>query len=187
MADPKRSDYMRQYMREYMRRRRGLTVKPARTDPEIGPPCPPNLPAGDVTTGRLTLQSHLFKAHLAFALSQQKKIYDEMELEVQKVELKAGTFYNESLEYQMQLTDAEAKVAELEARVVELEAKLAQVSSKPSANLPAVTNLPAATNLPAVKPEKPKPELDQYLRDKAQGFVDPDRKPTPADDHMPDF
>ena len=180
MADPKRSDYMRQYMREYMRRRRGLTVKPARTDPEIGPPCPPNLPAGDVTTGRLTLQSHLFKAHLAFALSQQKKIYDEMKLE-------AGTFYNESLEYQTQLTDAEAKVAELEARVVELEAKLAQVSSKSSANLPAASNLPAVTDLPAVKPEKPKPELDQYLRDKAQGFVDPDRKPTPADDHMPDF
>ena len=176
MADPKRSDYMRQYMREYMRRRRGLTVKPARTDPEIGPPCPPNLPAGDVTTGRLTLQSHLFKAHLAFALSQQKKIYEEMELEAQKIKLEAGTFYEESLEYQTQLTDSEAKVAELEARVVELEAKLAQVSSKPSASLPAVTDLPA------VKPEKPKPELDQYLRDKAQGFVDPDRRPRSADD-----
>ena len=187
MADPKRSDYMRQYMREYMRRRRGLTVKPARTDPEIGPPCPPNLPAGDVTTGRLTLQSHLFKAHLAFALSQQKKIYEEMELEAKKIKLEANTFYLESLEYQSQLTDAEAKVAELEARVVELEAKLAQVSSKSSANLPAASNLPAVTDLPAVKPEKPKPELDQYLLDKAQGFVDPDRKPTPADDHMPDF
>lgn len=182
MADPKRSDYMRQYMREYMRRRRGLTVKPARTDPEIGPPCPPGLPAGDVTTGRLTLQSHLFKAQLAFALSQQKKIYEEMDLKV-------GTFYEESLKYQMQLTEAEAKVAELEARVVELEAKLAQVSPKSSANLPAASNLPAVTDLPAPKPEasKPDPDLDQYLRDKAQGFVDPDRKPTPADDHMPDW
>src|SRR5574343_1997723 len=125
MADPKRSDYMREYMREYMRRRRGLTGGVARTDPVIGPPCPPNLPAGDVTIGRLSLQSHLFKAQLEFALSQKKKIYEEMSL-------KAEAFYMESLEYQVQLTDSEARVVELEAKVTELEAKLAQVST----NLP---------------------------------------------------
>lgn len=168
MADPKRSEYMRDYMRQYMRRKRAAADKLVRADPIIGPPCPPNLPAGEVTTGRLTRQARLFKAHLAFALSQSVKIYEEMNLKV-------GTVYEESVEYQMQLTEAEAKVVELEAKVQELEAKLAERGTTPP------------KNLPVSKPEtpKPNPDHDQYLLDKAQGFVDPDRKPTPADDHMP--
>ena len=170
MADPKRSEYMRDYMRNYMRRKRAAADGVARSDPLIGPPCPPNLPAGEVTTGRLTRQARLFKAHLAFALSQAAKIYEE-------VNLKAETFYMESLEYQMQLTEAEAKVAELEAKVQELEAKLAECGSTP----------PPLKTLPTPSKEPSKPDPDQYLLDKAQGFVDPDRKPTPADDHMPDW
>lgn len=169
MVDPKRSEYMRDYMRQYMRRKRAAAEGVARSDPLIGPPCPPNLPTGEVTTGRLTRQSRLFKSHLTLALSQTAKVYEEMNLKVE-------TFYMESLEYQMQLTDAEAQVAELEAKVQELEAKLAECGSTPPKPLPAPS-----------KPEasKPDPDLDEYLRDKAQGFVDPDRKPTPADDHMP--
>ena len=171
MADPKRSDYMRDYMREYMRQRRGSSVKLARKDPEIGPPCPPNLPAGDVTTGRLTIQSRLFKAHLAFALSQSAKIYAEMNLKVE-------TFYTESLEYQVQVTELEAEVKELKARIAELESRK---PATPARNLPS-----PAENLPQPS-QKPLSDDDQYLIDKAQGLVDPDRKPTPADDHMPDW
>jgi hypothetical protein len=169
MADPKRSEYMRDYMRQYMRRKRAAADKLVRADPIIGPPCPPNLPAGEVTTGRLTRQARLFKSQLAFALSQSAKVYEEMNLKVE-------TFYLERLEYEMQLTDAEAKVAELEVKVQELEAKLAERGTTPPKTLPAPS-----------KPEATKPDLDQYMLDKAQGFVDPDRKPTPADDHMPDF
>ncbi len=168
MLDPKRREYMQEYMREYMRQRRGSSVKPARKDPEIGPPCPPNLPAFDVPTGRLTMQSHLPKAHLAFALSQATKIYEEMNL-------KAETFYAESLEYQVQLTELEVKAVELEARVVELESKLAQSQS----GIP----LPS-TNLPANKPEKSQQDLDQYLVDKAAGLVDPNRRPKDAYDEI---
>ena len=124
MADPKRSDYMRQYMREYMRQRRGSSVRQAHTDPEIGPPCPPNLPTGDVATGRLSAQSNLFRAQLAFALSQQTKIYEEMHL-------KAETFYTESLEYQVQVTELEAEVKELKARVAELESRKLAAPAKP--------------------------------------------------------
>lgn len=170
MADHKRSEYMRDYMRNYMRRKRAAADGVARSDPLIGPPCPPNLPAGEVTTGRLTRQSRLFKSHLTLALSQTAKVYEEMNLKVE-------TLYEESVEYQMQLTDAEAKVAELEAKVQELEAKLAECGSTPFKTLPA----------PPKEPSKPDPDHDQYMKDKAQGFVDPDRKPTPADDHMPDF
>ena len=174
MADPKRSEYMRDYMRNYMRRKRAAADGVARSDPLIGPPCPPNLPAGEVTTGRLTRQARLFKAHLAFALSQSAKIYEEMKLEVKKMGLKAGTLYEESVEYQMQLTDAEAKAAELEAKVQELEAKLAECGSTP----------PPLKTLPTPSKEPSKPDPDQYLLDKAQGFVDPDRKPTGADDEI---
>ena len=167
MADPKRSEYMRDYMRNYMRRKRAAADGVARSDPLIGPPCPPNLPAGEVTTGRLTRQARLLKAHLALALSQSAKIYEE-------VNLKAETFYMESLEYQVQLTDAEAKVAELEAKVQELEAKLAECGSTP----------PPFKTLPTPSKEPSKPDPDQYMKDKAQGFVDPDRKPTGADDEI---
>lgn len=160
MVDPKRSDYMREYMREYMRQRRGSSVKLARKDPEIGPPCPPNLPSGDVSTERLTAQSRLFKAHLAFALSQQAKIYEEMNLKV-------GTLYTESLEYQMQVTELEAEVKELKVRIVELE------SRKPAT--------PAETLPPA---QKPLTTDDQYLVDKAAGLVDPNRRPKDAYDEV---
>ena len=164
MLDPKRSDYMRQYMREYMRQRRGSSVKLARKDPEIGPPCPPNLPSGDVSTERLTAQSRLFKSHLAFALSQQSKIYEEMSL-------KAETFYTESLEYQVQLVELEAEVKELKARIAELE------SRKPAALATTPQTLPPPT-------EKPLTADDQYLLDKAAGLVDPNRKPKGADDDI---
>ena len=164
MVDPKRSDYMRDYMREYMRQRRGSSVKPARKDPDIGPPCPPTLPAGDVTTKRLTAQSRLFKAQLAFALSQQAKIYEEMNL-------KAETFYMESLEHQVRVTALEAEVEELKARLAELE------SRKPAALATTPENLPPPT-------EKPLTADDQYLLDKSQGLVDPNRKPKGADDDI---
>ena len=163
MVDPKRSDYKRDYMREYMRQRRGSSVKLARKDPEIGPPCPPGLPAGDVTTGRLTIQSRLFKAHLAFTLSQQTKIYEEMNL-------KAETFYMESLEHQVRVTELEAEVTELKARLAELE------SRKPTAPATPAENLPASKRNPSLD--------DQYLRDKAQGLVDPDRRPKSAEDEI---
>ncbi len=146
MADPKRADYMRQYMREYMRQRRGSSVKLARKDPEIGPPCPPNLPTGDVASRRLTAQSHLLKAQLAFALSQSVKIYEEMNLKVE-------TFYTESLEYQVQVTELEAEVKELKARIAELESRKPATPAKP---LPS----PAETLPPA---QKPLSDDDQYL------------------------
>lgn len=160
MLDPKRSDYMRQYMREYMRQRRGSSVKLARKDPEIGPPCPPNLPAGDVSFERLTAQSRLFKAQLAFALSQQTKIYEEMNLKVE-------TLYTESLEYQVQVTELEAEVKELKARIAELE------SRKPAT---------PAENMPPA--QKPLTTDDQYLIDKAAGLVDPNRRPKDAYDEI---
>lgn len=160
MVDPKRSDYKRDYMREYMRQRRGSSAKLARKDPEIGPPCPPGLPAGDVTAGRLTIQSRLFKAQLAFTLSQQTKIYEE-------INLKAETFYMESLEHQVRVTELEAEVEELKARLAELESRK---HAAPAENLP---------------PNKRNPSLDdQYLRDKAQGLVDPDRRPKSAEDEI---
>ena len=40
------------------------------------------------------------------------------------------------------------------------------------------------TNLPAPPKEPPKPDPDQYLMDKAQGFVDPDRKPLDSHDEI---
>ena len=164
MVDPKRSDYMRDYMREYMRQRRGSSAKLARKDPEIGPPCPPGLPAGDVTTGRLTAQSRLFKAHLDFVLSQKRKIYEEMSLKVE-------TFYMESLEHQVRVTGLEAEVKELKAKLAELESRKPAASATPPENLPAPT-------------EKPLTADDQYLRDKAQGLVDPDRRPKSAEDEI---
>ena len=163
MVDPKRSDYMRDYMREYMRQRRGSSVKLARKDPEIGPPCPPNLPAGDVTTKRLTAQSRLFKAHLDFVIAQKRKIYEEMNL-------KAETFYMESLEHQVRVTELEAEVKELTTKLAELE------SRKPAALATTSENLPTNKRNPSLD--------DQYLRDKAQGLVDPDRRPKSAEDEI---
>jgi hypothetical protein len=81
--------------------------------------------------------------------------------------LKVETFYTESLEYQVQLTELEAEVKELKARIVELE------SRKPAT--------PAETLPPA---QKPLATDDQYLVDKAAGLVDPNRRPKDAYDEI---
>ena len=63
-----------------------------------------------------------------------------------------------------------------------LQAQVETLQSDKPANLPTT---PPPQPSPSKEPSKPDP--DQYMKDKAQGFVDPDRKPTPADDHMPDW
>lgn len=61
---------------------------------------------------------------------------------------------------------------------------LQQAQSQAPQEVQRPRNEPPKTLPEPSKPEPPKPDLDQYLADKAQGFVDPDRKPSEADDEI---
>ena len=162
MATDKKA-YRREYMRWYMAKRRKATGEPPKVTRKayaadfVGPPCPENLPDRPTDGRHFSGQIELLKAQLAHTLLLWQESCEELAMQVEML-----TFENETL--QAQAGDSQAE--------------------KP--NLPALPTPTQAKTSPAPPPASPKePELDQYLRDKAQGFVDPDRKPTSADDHMP--
>jgi hypothetical protein len=151
--------YRREYMRWYMaqKRRAASKARPRHVlSPDlVGPPCPANLPDRPTDGRHYVGQIELLKAQLAHALLLWRDSSEDLAMQVDML-----TMENEALKAQAENSPVE----------------------KP--NLPAPTappKLPQAKTLPASKPD---PDHDQYMKDKAQGFVDPDRKPTGADDEI---
>lgn len=164
MATDKK-EYRREYMRWYMAKRRKTAVEPPKVARKalaadfIGPPCPANLPDRPTDGRHYSGQIELLKAQLAHTLLLWRDSSEELALQIEML-----TFENETLQAQVENSQAE----------------------KPNlSNLPAPTappKPPQAKDLPPASPKEP--ELDQYLRDKAQGFVDPDRKPLDSHDEI---
>ena len=158
----KDADHRREYMRWYMaqKRKAAKTSKPATRKPVgidfIGPPCPANLPDRPIGSRQYAGQVELLKVQLAHTLSLWQESCEELALQVEVL-----TVENEALQAQNEALQA------------------------PSTNLQASNSATKVQNLPppALAPSKPlADEVDQYLRDKSQGLVDPNRLPKGADD-----
>lgn len=162
----KDAEHRREYMRWYMAKKRKLakTAQPATRKPVgidfIGPPCPANLPDRPIGPRQYAGQVELLKAQLAHTLQLWRESSEDLLLLVEMLQVE-----DEALQQAQPQRPQEAQAP--------------QEAQRPR-------NEPPKT-LPAPPKEPPDHDIDQYLRDKAQGFVDPDRKPTPADDHIPDW
>ena len=174
----KGADHRREYMRWYMaqKRKAAKTSKPTTRKPVgidfIGPPCPANLPDRPIGPRQYAGQVGLLKAQLAHTLALWQESCEELALQVEmlQVENEALQAQNETL--QVQSTNLQAPSTNLQASNGSLQV------SNPTTK---VQNLPPPT--PA--PSKPlADEVDQYLRDKSQGLVDPNRRPKGADDEV---
>lgn len=174
----KDAEHRREYMRWYMaqKRKAAKTSKPATRKPVgidfIGPPCPANLPTRPIGPRQYAGQVELLKAQLAHTLTLWQESCEELALQVEmlQVENEALQAQNETL--QVQSANVQASSESLQA---------------PSTNLQVSSSATKVQNLPPPAPAPSKPladEVDQYLRDKSQGLVDPNRLPKGADDDI---
>lgn len=161
----KDAEHRREYMRLYMAQKRKaaktgelVTRKPVGID-FIGPPCPANLPDRPIDPRQYAGQVGLLKAQLAHTLQLWQESSEDLLLQVEMLQVE-----DEALQ----------------------QAQPQRPRNEPPQEAQRPRNEPPKT-LPAPPKEPPDHDIDQYLRGKAQGFVDPDRKPTPADDHIPDW
>lgn len=166
----KDAQHRREYMRWYMAQKRkaaktgGLvTRKPVGID-FIGPPCPANLPDRPIGPRQYAGQVELLKAQLAHTLSLWQESSEDLLLQIEVL-----TVENETLQAQNEVLQAQNPAS-------------SQVPT-PKTLPPLPQKLPP--QLPP--PENPVDKEDQYLRDKAQGLVDPNRLPKGADDDEINF
>jgi hypothetical protein len=159
----KDAEHRREYMRWYMAQRRKLASQPAVRAPVgadfIGPPCPPNLPDRPIEGRQYAGQVELLKAHLAHVLSLWRKSSEDLLLQVEMLTVESETLQAQNDALQTQ-NPASSQVP------------------TPQTLPPLPQNLPS----PLPPPENLADEVDQYLRDKSQGLVDPNRLPKGADD-----
>lgn len=167
----KDAEHRREYMRWYMaqKRKAAKTSKPATRKPVgidfIGPPCPANLPDRPIGSRQYAGQVELLKAQLAHTLTLWQESCEELALQVEVL-----TMENEALQ-------AQNETLQVQSANVQAPSGSLQVSNPTTK----VQNLPP----PALTPSKPlADEVDQYLRDKSQGLVDPNRLPKDADDSI---
>jgi hypothetical protein len=166
-ADKK--EYRREYMRWYMRKRRKGTKESTKTQAQalpvgfVGPPCPANLPDRPTDGRHYVGQIALLKAQLAHTLQLWREASEDLLLQIEMLQVE-----NEYLQRDQQQ----------ESQAVQESCRL-PTAAKPVPVTP--KTLPAPSKPEASKPD---PELDQYLKDKAQGFVDPDRKPLDSHDEI---
>ena len=163
----KDADHRREYMRWYMAKKRKLakTAQPAARKPVgidfIGPPCPANLPDRPIEGRQYAGQVELLKVQLAHTISLWRESCEDLLLQVEMLQVE-----NETLQAQNEVL---------------------QTQNPASSQAPTPQNLPPPpkTLPPQLPPsQKPLSDDDQYLIDKAQGLVDPDRKPKGAEDSI---
>ena len=157
----KDADHRREYMRWYMAKKRKLakTAQPAARKPVgidfIGPPCPANLPDRPIEGRQYAGQVELLKVQLAHTISLWRESCEDLLLQVEMLQVE-----NETLQAQNEVLQAQNPAS-------------SQAPTPPKTLPP---------RLPP--PENPVDKEDQYLRDKSQGLVDPDRKPKGAEDSI---
>ena len=168
----KDADHRREYMRWYMAKKRKLakTAQPVARKPVgidfIGPPCPANLPDRPIEGRQYAGQVELLKAQLAHTLQLWRESSEDLLLQVEMLQVE-----NETLQAQIEAIQAQSPDPQGTHPPQTL-----QVSQNPA---PSPQTL-QVSQLPP--PENPVDKEDQYLRDKAQGLVDPNRRPKIADD-----
>ena len=167
----KDADHRREYMRWYMAKKRKLakTAQPVARKPVgidfIGPPCPANLPDRPIEGRQYAGQVELLKAQLAHTLQLWRESSEDLILQVEMLQVENETLRAQNEALQAQSPDPQGTHSP----------QTLQVSQNPA---PSPRTLPP--QLPS--PENPVDKEDQYLRDKAQGLVDPNRRPKIADD-----
>lgn len=173
----KDADRRREYMRWYMAKKRKLakTAQPATRKPVgidfIGPPCPANLPDRPIGPRQYAGQAELLKAQLAHTLQLWRESSEDLLLQVEMLQVE-----NETLQ---------AQIEALQAQSPDPQGTHSLQNLQVSRDLPAPTPRTLPPQLPS--PENPVDKEDQYLRDKAQGLVDPNRLPKGADDDEINF
>ena len=167
-------DHRREYMRWYMAKKRKLakTAQPDTRKPVgidfIGPPCPANLPDRPIGPRQYAGQVELLKAQLAHTILLWRESCEDLLLQVEMLQVE-----NETLQAQNEVLQAQNPASTQGSH----SPQTLQVSQNPA---PTPKTLPP--QLPP--PENPVDKEDQYLIDKAQGLVDPDRKPKGAEDSI---
>lgn len=176
-----RKKYQREYMRWYMAKRRKAAQEPSKVRRQAhgydfnGPRCPENLPDRPTDGRHYVGQIELLKAQLAHTLLLWQETYEELALQIEVL-----TFESETLRAQREKPQAR-KTSKPKSAVEE--------TPQPATEEPPVENLPAVEETPQPAAEEPRPANltpdEQYMLDKAQGLVDPNRKPGSADDEIP--
>lgn len=164
----------RDYMREYMRRRRSQQQQPPAHPTELhGPPAPPNLPRGTRVSKVAVLRAHLdYVLNLWSETGKELAKYQEL-AKLKGVDEMLNTIDSLMLENK-RLKDENKH---LQDEVENLREALKTCQSKPQ-----------EPETQALKPEEPQPATDlQPSKPLEPGLVDPDRRPSPADDTPADW
>lgn len=158
----------RDYMREYMRRRRSQKLIPAPLSDLHGPPAPPNLPG----TGRPSKVA-ILQAHLDHVLNLWSETGKELARATETDEM-LNTIDSLMLENK-HLRD-EIKTLQEALKTCQSEPQEPQESLPPSASdlQPSPPDLPPSSDMQPLEPPQP-------------GLVDPNRRPSPADDTPADW
>lgn len=176
----KDADHRREYMRWYMAKKRKLakTAQPVARKPVgidfIGPPCPANLPDRPIEGRQYAGQVELLKAQLAHTLQLWRESSEDLLLQVEMLQVE-----NETLQAQNEVLQAQ--------KLASTQGSHSPQTLQVSQNLPTPTPTPQILPPRLPPPENPVDKEDQYLRDKAQGLVDPNRLPKGADDDEINF
>ena len=175
-------------MRWYMAKRRKAAQEPSKVRRQahgydfIGPRCPENLPDRPTDGRHYVGQIELLKAQLAHTLLLWQESCEELALQIEVL-----TFENETLRAQREKPQAR-KTSKPKPAVEETSRPAVEETSRPAVEEAPVENLPVVeeTSRPVVEETQPANLSldDQYLRDKAQGLVDPNRRPGSADDSI---
>ena len=180
-----RKEYKREYMREYMRARRRSPQKPSSSRPTNlhGPVAPANLP-------RTESAKALLQAHYAHVLN----LWAETGHELAAVSYQLATANQElaTLKGQNTLpTDTQLLQEELQLRQDELNAQRDEVKTlreELKYLRDEVKNLREASKTQVLKVQEPlPPPLPAATQPLEPGLVDPDRRPSPADDTPADW
>lgn len=180
-----RKEYKREYMREYMRARRRSPQRYSNPRPQNlhGPVAPANLPRTDS-------KKAILKAHLDHVLT----LFSETGHELAAVSYQLATTSQELavLKGQNDLPiDTQLLQEELKLRQDEINAQREEVRNlrEEIKHLRAeVKTLREASKTQALKVQEPlPPPLPTTTKPPEPGFVDPDRRPSPADDTPADW
>lgn len=180
-----RKEYKREYMREYMRARRRSPQRQPNPRPQNlhGPVAPANLP-------RTESAKALLQAHYAHALT----LFSETGHELAAVSYKLAAANQELATLKGQNTlpiDTQLLQEELKLRQDEINAQREEVKNlrEEIKHLrDEIKTLREASKIQVLKIQEPlPPPLPTAAKPPEPGFVDPDRRPSPADDTPADW
>ena len=179
-----RKEYKREYMREYMRaRRRSSRIQPSHRPQSLhGPVAPANLPTTDS-------KKALLQAHYAHVLNLWAETGKELTTANQKLaaanQQLATLKGQQALPIDTQLLQEELKLRQDELNTQREEVKTLREELKYLRE--EVKTLREASKTQVLKAQEPLPPLPATTKPLEPGLVDPDRRPSPADDTPGDW